>query len=43
MNLELEDQHILVAGGLGGIGTKTVELYSKKEQKLLCLHNQLID
>ena len=26
MNLELEDQHILVAGGLGGIGTKTVEL-----------------
>ncbi len=26
MNLELNDQHILVAGGLGGIGNKTVEL-----------------
>lgn len=26
MNLSLNDQHILVAGGLGGIGTKTVEL-----------------
>ena len=26
MNLGLNDQHILVAGGLGGIGTKTVEL-----------------
>ena len=26
MNLELNDHHVLVAGGLGGIGTKTVEL-----------------
>ena len=26
MNLGLNDQHIMVAGGLGGIGTKTVEL-----------------
>ena len=26
MNLQLEDQHILIAGGLGGIGIKTVEL-----------------
>ena len=26
MNLELNDRHILVAGGLGGIGTKTVQL-----------------
>ena len=26
MNLELEDKHILVAGGLGGIGSKTVNL-----------------
>lgn len=26
MNLEIKDLHILVAGGLGGIGTKTVEL-----------------
>ena len=26
MNLELEDKHIIVAGGLGGIGSKTVNL-----------------
>ena len=26
MNLDLHDHHVLVAGGLGGIGTKTVEL-----------------